>query len=37
MTIGLEAFRDPEEQRLGRMLTQPFRSTDLVQAAAMKR
>lgn len=25
MTIGLEQFRDPAEQRLDRMLTQPFR------------
>lgn len=27
MTIGVEEFRDPAEQRLDRMLTQPFRST----------
>ena len=26
MTIGVETFRDPAEQRLDRMLTQPFRS-----------
>ncbi|KAB2849577.1 MAG: sterol desaturase family protein [Hyphomicrobiaceae bacterium] len=26
MTIGIEQFRDPAEQRLDRMLTQPFRS-----------
>ena len=25
MTIGIKEFRDPEEQRLDRMLTQPFR------------
>ena len=25
MTIGIEAFRDPAELRLDRMLTQPFR------------
>jgi sterol desaturase/sphingolipid hydroxylase (fatty acid hydroxylase superfamily) len=25
MTIGIEAFRDPAEQRIDRMLTQPFR------------
>jgi len=25
MTLGLDRFRDPEELRLGRMLTQPFR------------
>ena len=28
MTIGIETFRDPVEQRLDRMLTQPFRSGD---------
>lgn len=28
MTIGLEQFRDPVEQRLDRMLTQPFREPD---------
>lgn len=28
MTIGIETFRDPAEQRLDRMLTQPFRSGD---------
>ncbi len=28
MTIGIEQFRDPTEQRLDRMLTQPFREGD---------
>ena len=28
MTIGIEQFRDPAEQRLDRMLTQPFREDD---------
>ena len=28
MTIGIETFRDPAEQRLDRMLTQPFRTAD---------
>lgn len=28
MTIGIEQFRDPAEQRLDRMLTQPFRADD---------
>ena len=28
MTIGIEQFRDPKEQRLDRMLTQPFRDDD---------
>lgn len=28
MTIGIEQFRNPAEQRLDRMLTQPFRSDD---------
>jgi len=28
MTIGIEKFRDPAEQRLDRMLTQPFRESD---------
>ena len=28
MTIGVEQFRDPAEQRLDRMLTQPFREGD---------
>ena len=27
MTIGLDQFRDPAEQRLDRMLTQPFRDS----------
>jgi sterol desaturase/sphingolipid hydroxylase (fatty acid hydroxylase superfamily) len=28
MTIGIEQFREPREQRLDRMLTQPFRDDD---------
>jgi sterol desaturase/sphingolipid hydroxylase (fatty acid hydroxylase superfamily) len=28
MTIGIEQFREPSEQRLDRMLTQPFRDDD---------
>lgn len=28
MTIGIEQFREPAEQRLDRMLTQPFRNDD---------
>ena len=28
MTIGIKQFRDPNEQRLDRMLTQPFRDDD---------
>jgi sterol desaturase/sphingolipid hydroxylase (fatty acid hydroxylase superfamily) len=28
MTIGIDSFRDPAEQRLDRMLTQPFRDGD---------
>jgi sterol desaturase/sphingolipid hydroxylase (fatty acid hydroxylase superfamily) len=28
MTIGIEQFREPVEQRLDRMLTQPFRADD---------
>jgi sterol desaturase/sphingolipid hydroxylase (fatty acid hydroxylase superfamily) len=28
MTIGIEQFREPSEQRLDRMLTQPFREGD---------
>jgi hypothetical protein len=28
MTIGVEQFRNPAEQRLDRMLTQPFRDAD---------
>ena len=28
MTIGVEQFREPAEQRLDRMLTQPFRDDD---------
>jgi sterol desaturase/sphingolipid hydroxylase (fatty acid hydroxylase superfamily) len=32
MTIGVEQFRDPAEQRLDRMLTQPFRDDDRTYA-----
>ncbi len=32
MTIGIEQFRDPTEQRLDRMLTQPFREGDRAYA-----
>ena len=32
MTIGIEQFRDPTEQRLDRMLTQPFRDDDTTYA-----
>jgi sterol desaturase/sphingolipid hydroxylase (fatty acid hydroxylase superfamily) len=32
MTIGIEQFRDPVEQRLDRMLTQPFRDDDKTYA-----
>lgn len=32
MTIGIEQFRDPGEQRLDRMLTQPFREDDTTYA-----
>jgi sterol desaturase/sphingolipid hydroxylase (fatty acid hydroxylase superfamily) len=32
MTIGIEQFRDPAEQRLDRMLTQPFRDGDTTYA-----
>ena len=28
MTIGITQFREPAEQRLDRMLTQPFRDDD---------
>jgi hypothetical protein len=28
MTIGIDQFRDAAEQRLDRMLTQPFRAGD---------
>jgi sterol desaturase/sphingolipid hydroxylase (fatty acid hydroxylase superfamily) len=35
MTLGVERFRDPAEQRLDRMLTQPFRAGD--QAYALGR
>jgi sterol desaturase/sphingolipid hydroxylase (fatty acid hydroxylase superfamily) len=31
-TIGIEQFRDPVEQRLDRMLTQPFRDDDMSYA-----
>jgi sterol desaturase/sphingolipid hydroxylase (fatty acid hydroxylase superfamily) len=30
MTIGIEQFREPAEQRLDRMLTQPFRDDDRI-------
>ena len=32
MTIGIEQFRNPAEQRLDRMLTQPFRDDDTTYA-----
>jgi sterol desaturase/sphingolipid hydroxylase (fatty acid hydroxylase superfamily) len=32
LTIGIEQFRDPAEQRLDRMLTQPFRDDDATYA-----
>lgn len=32
MTIGIDQFRDPVEQRLDRMLTQPFRDDDTTYA-----
>jgi sterol desaturase/sphingolipid hydroxylase (fatty acid hydroxylase superfamily) len=32
MTIGIEQFREPVEQRLDRMLTQPFRGEDRTYA-----
>jgi sterol desaturase/sphingolipid hydroxylase (fatty acid hydroxylase superfamily) len=32
MTIGIERFREPAEQRLDRMLTQPFRDDDATYA-----
>jgi sterol desaturase/sphingolipid hydroxylase (fatty acid hydroxylase superfamily) len=32
MTLGVEQFRDPAEQRLDRMLTQPFREDDKTYA-----
>src|SRR5215470_7692462 len=32
MTIGIEQFREPAEQRLDRMLTQPFRDEDRTYA-----
>jgi sterol desaturase/sphingolipid hydroxylase (fatty acid hydroxylase superfamily) len=32
MTIGIEQFRDPAEQRLDHMLTQPFRDDDTLYA-----
>ena len=32
MTVGIEQFRDPTEQRLDRMLTQPFRDDDTTYA-----
>jgi sterol desaturase/sphingolipid hydroxylase (fatty acid hydroxylase superfamily) len=32
MTVGIEQFRNPVEQRLDRMLTQPFRDDDTAYA-----
>jgi sterol desaturase/sphingolipid hydroxylase (fatty acid hydroxylase superfamily) len=32
MAVGIEQFRDPAEQRLDRMLTQPFRDDDTTYA-----
>jgi hypothetical protein len=32
MIIGIEQFRDPAEQRLDRMLNQPFRDDDRTYA-----
>jgi sterol desaturase/sphingolipid hydroxylase (fatty acid hydroxylase superfamily) len=37
MTIGIEQFRDPVEQRLDRMLTQPFRDDATTYAVAADR
>jgi sterol desaturase/sphingolipid hydroxylase (fatty acid hydroxylase superfamily) len=34
MTIGIEAFRDPGELRLDRMLTQPFRDDAAARAGS---
>jgi sterol desaturase/sphingolipid hydroxylase (fatty acid hydroxylase superfamily) len=31
MTIGIDAFRDPGEQRIDRLLTQPFRDSPLAE------
>jgi sterol desaturase/sphingolipid hydroxylase (fatty acid hydroxylase superfamily) len=36
MTIGIEQFRDPAEQRLDRMLTQPFRGGDAGHALGQR-
>jgi len=36
MTIGVEQFRDPAEQRLDRMLTQPFREGDHTYALGQR-
>jgi sterol desaturase/sphingolipid hydroxylase (fatty acid hydroxylase superfamily) len=35
MTIGIEQFREPDEQRLDRMLTQPFRGDTRCYASAI--
>jgi sterol desaturase/sphingolipid hydroxylase (fatty acid hydroxylase superfamily) len=36
MTIGIEQIRDPAEQRLDRMLTQPFRKSDRAYSMAQR-
>ena len=36
MTIGVQDIRDPAEQRLDRMLTQPFRSGDNSHALGVR-
>ena len=35
MTIGINQFRDPKEQRLDKMLTQPFREGASQESVAM--
>ena len=37
MTIGIEQFREPAEQRLDRMLTQPFRDDDTSYAPGRRK
>jgi sterol desaturase/sphingolipid hydroxylase (fatty acid hydroxylase superfamily) len=37
MTIGIEQFREPVEQRLDRMLTQPFRDEDRTYALGRRK
>jgi sterol desaturase/sphingolipid hydroxylase (fatty acid hydroxylase superfamily) len=37
MTLGVERFRDPAEQRLDRMLTQPFRADDKTYALGRRK